>query len=135
MTTTPQDPNHAKLKAARAEIEAILKKHDIAGHVALHAPGWAEVFWTLWPSYSILRGDFPAIRITSVAGDYGNDQARMASDRANTAQMVNSIGVALAQSGMQWLELDNVLTQKLGATHVDMGHLPDPSRLNTGGMH
>ncbi len=55
--------------------------------------------------------------------------------KANTAQMVNSIGVALAQSGMQWLELDNVLTQKLGATHVDMGHLPDPSRLNTGGMH
>ena len=101
----------------------------------MHAPGWAEVFWTLWPSYSILRGDFPAIRITSVAGAYANDHARMASDRANTAQMVNSIGFALAQSGMQWLVLSKVLTQKLGATHVDMGHLPDPSRLNTGGMH
>lgn len=135
MTTTPQDPNHAKLKAARAEIEAILKKHDIAGHCVLHAPGWCEDFWSLWPSYSVLQGDFPLIRLKSVAATYGGDTQRMTADRANTAQMVHGIGTSLAQSGLQWLELANVLNNKLGATHVDMGHLPDPSRLNTGGMH
>ena len=51
-----------------------------------------------------------------MAGDYANDHACMASDRANTAQMVNSIGVALAQvacSGWSWT---TILTQKLGAT-------------------
>ena len=106
----PPRPQPRQAQGRRAEIEAILK-NDIAGPCGPRASGWAEVFWNLWPSYSILRGDFPAIRITSVAGDYANDHARMASDRANTAQMVTSIGVALAQCGMQWLELDNVLTR------------------------
>lgn len=31
-------PDQARLKVARAEIEAIIQKHDLAGAVVLHTP-------------------------------------------------------------------------------------------------
>jgi hypothetical protein len=126
------DPVQKKLKTARAEIEAVLKRHDVAGFVTLHAPGWAEEFWNIWPSYSILIGDFPAIRIKSKAADYGGDTAKQRADQANTAQMIHSLAVAMGGCGMQFLELANDLNAKLGAEHVDKGFFPDPSKSNPG---
>ena len=41
-----------KLKVAAEEIKEILRKHDIAASVALHAPGHGEYFVHLNPSYS-----------------------------------------------------------------------------------
>jgi hypothetical protein len=128
----PVDPNHAKLKAARSEIEAVLKRHDIAGFVALHSPGWGETFWNIWPSYSILIGDFPAIRIKSKLADYGGDAARQITDQAQTAEMVHSIADATCNCGLQFAALDEVLTDKLGVEHVDKGFIPDPSKFNPG---
>lgn len=126
------DPTQKKLKAARAEIEAVLKKHDIAGFVSLQAPGWGETFWNLWPSYSILVGDFPAIRIKSKAADYGGDTTRQLADQANTAQMVHELGVSMAQCGMQFLQLASIVDAKLGAEHTPAEFHPDPSKLNPG---
>jgi hypothetical protein len=126
------DPAQKKLKKARAEIEAVLKRHDIAGFVTLHAPGWGEDFWNIWPSYSILIGDFPAIRIKSKATDYGGDTVKQRADQANTAQMVHHIATSMGGCAMQFLELANVLNARLGAEHVDKGFTPDPSKLNPG---
>ncbi|HSV48402.1 MAG TPA: hypothetical protein VLJ58_21615 [Ramlibacter sp.] len=126
------DRTQKKLKKARAEIEAVLKKHNIAGFVSLHAPGWGEVFWNIWPSYSVLVGDFPSIRIKSKAADYGGDTARQRADQANTAQMVHELATATGGCAMQFLELADILNQKLGAEHVDKGFIPDPSKMNPG---
>ena len=41
-----------KLKNAMAEIKAILEKHDIAGAIVLHEPGFGEHLIRLDPSYS-----------------------------------------------------------------------------------
>lgn len=132
MSGAPRPPMQKKLKDARAEIEAVLKKHDIAGFVSLHAPGFGEVFYTMWPSYSVLVGDYPSIRIKSKAVDYGGDVVRQREDQANTASMAHHLGVSLSQFGMQFLDLSTALSQALGAEHVDQGFEPEPSKMNPG---
>jgi hypothetical protein len=125
------DHMQKKLKQARAEIEAVLKKHDIAGFVSLHAPDWGEDFWNIWPSYSILIGDFPAIRIKSKAADYPSLYKQRA-DQQHTAQMIHSIATSMGGCAMQFLDLANLLNTKLGAEHSDNGFMPDPSKHNPG---
>jgi hypothetical protein len=124
--------NQKKLKAARAEIEAVLKRHDIAGFVTLHAPGWGETFWNIWPSHSILAGDFPAIRIKSKLADHGGDSAKQRESQAQTAQMIHSIATSMGGCAMQFLDLADILNSKLGAEHVDKAFMPDPSKSNPG---
>lgn len=131
-TTRGMDPMRAKLKQARAEIEAVLKKHDIAGFVSLHAPGWGETFWNIWPSYSILIGDFPAIRFKSKLADYKGDSALQLQHQAHTAEMVHALGMSVGQCGFQFMELDQVVTAAVKAQHNDGAHIPEPSKLNPG---
>jgi hypothetical protein len=96
----------AKLIQARAEIEAILTKHDIAGHVILHnAPGESEIFLRLTPSYSKLR-EIPAgshgvtFRLVSDTADYGGDTVAQARDLAATANMVRSFADLLVTAAL-----------------------------------
>lgn len=126
------DPMQQKLKAARAEIEDVLKKHDIGGFITLHAPGWNETFWNIWPSYSILVGDLPAIRVKSSLADYNGDAAKQRADQENTAGMVHALATSMAGCGMQFLQLADALNTKLGAEHQDLGFTPHPSRFNPG---
>ncbi len=134
--TTPMDPGQKRLKDARAEIEAVLKRHDIAGFVTLAGPGsnaaWGEVFWNIWPSRSILVGDFPEIRVKSKLADYGGDVAKQRADQELTAGMIRHLAVSMGGCGMQFLELSQVLDQKLGAVHEDKGFFPEPSKSNPG---
>jgi hypothetical protein len=125
-------PNQAKLKQARKEIEAVFKKYDIAGFAALHAPGWGEQFWNIWPSYSILIGDFPAIRIRSKLSGYGGNVKAQVKDQEDTAGMMKALSQSTAEAAIQFLELSRVLDAKLGAEHTDKGFIPDPSKHNPG---
>lgn len=126
------DAAQKKMKDARAEIEAVLKKHDIAGFVTLHAGGsWGEVFWNMWPSWSIVVGDFPAIRLKSKAADYPSlIEQRHAQEQ--TAQMLNHLAMSMGACSVQFLELSQVVDGVLEATHVDKGFTPDPSKSNPG---
>ena len=121
-----------KLKQARAEIEAILKRHDIAGFVTLHTHGWGEVFWNIWPSYSCLIGDFPSIRVKSKVADYAGDTARQLQDQASTAQMIHILATEMSGSGLQFLQLANLLDIAFDATHDERGFIPDASKSNPG---
>jgi len=125
------DKAQKKLKKAREEIEAVLKKHNIAGFVSLHAaPGWGEVFWDIWPSYSILSGDFPTISLKSKLASYGGNAELQRRDQEQTAQMVHHLATSMGQCAMQFLELSQVLDVKLGAEHSDKGFFPDASKSN-----
>lgn len=119
------------LKAARAKIEAIFKEHDIAGYVTLHGPGYGEVFWSLWPSYSIIVGDFPTIRIKSLRKDYPSDEAQGEHIRL-TVEMVHHLATTMGGNGMAFLELATFLDAEFGATHSDKEFEPDPGKLNPG---
>ena len=133
MNTKPKlHPTQHKLKNPRAEIEAVLKKHDIAGFVTLHAPGWGETFWNIWPSYSVLIGDFPAIRIRSKASDYAANPGKRVQDQENTAGMLHTLSTSMGGCGLQFLELSQAVDGAFGAAHTDQGFQPDPSRFNPG---
>lgn len=125
MTDSPMPLNQAKLKVAREEILSVLKKHDIAGFCVLHSPGWAEVFWDMWPSYSILQGDFPSVRFKSKRSDYPSADAQLY-DQANTAQMLRALGENAAGPILQFVELSKHADLTLGATHEDLGFQHDP---------
>lgn len=110
----------AQIKEARAKIEAILKEMDIGGFVSLHTPGMGEVFWNLWPSYSILKGDFPRIRIVSKASDYsGRHPSQQMSDMANTAQMVKHIAHSLGGCAPQFQQISQAVDKAVGAKHSE----------------
>lgn len=49
------DMSDPKLKVAMAEIAAIIKKHDIAGHVSLVSPTNSEFRFELEPSWSCIK--------------------------------------------------------------------------------
>lgn len=69
-------PDQARLKVARAEIEAIIQKHDLAGAVVLHTPGMAEWFYQVNPSYSCPHIDEQAgtVRMKSLLAEHGGDR-------------------------------------------------------------
>jgi hypothetical protein len=122
-------PEQQKLKLARAEIEAVLLKYDIAGFATLHGGGgWGEVFWNIWPSYSVLIGDFPAIRIRSKAADYAANPGKQITDQAQTAQMAHHLGMSMGECAVQFIELATVLNKAVGAEHEDLGFVHDPSK-------
>lgn len=113
----------AKLIAARAEIEDILQRHDVAAHVVLHnAPGNSEVFMRLTPRYSRLvpmgsERDGLEYRLLSKLADYNGDAKAQARDLAATANMVHSIAMALGQDAMAMLQLSDFVSSSTGATH------------------
>lgn len=79
-------PDQRKLKVARAEIEAVMKKHDLAGAVVLHTPGMLETFWEITPSYSCCWVDVEqqAFRMRAKLADYKDAAAHRHDVNAST---------------------------------------------------
>lgn len=127
-----KDPMRLKLKEARTEIEAVLKKHDIGGFVTLHAPGFSEVFWNIWPSYSILKGDFPSIRMVSKLTDYGGDTHKQQQSQQATCNMIHHLSMSMGQCSMQFLELASMMDAKFGSEHTGEEFEPARSPLEPG---
>jgi len=122
------DPMRMKLKKVRAEMEKLMKDNDVAGFFVLHAPGWSEVFWDMWPSYSVIMGDFPAVRIRSKKEDYPDTEegkAKMTYNRENTSQMIHSLGTTMGGCAIQFLDLAKVVDKAFGSEHKDLGFIPD----------
>lgn len=79
-----------KLKKAKQEIEAILKKYDIGALAVLHTPGFGETIWHLTPSYSAIEisPDHSAILLKKNAAHYGGDKDKRNLAVTNTINMV-----------------------------------------------
>lgn len=83
-----------KLKSATEEIKDILRKHDLAGSVALHSPGHGEYFIHLNPSYSCAyRYEDESIRFYSKLKDYKSveDQLQKQADTSNMLRILADI--------------------------------------------
>lgn len=114
-----------QLLAARAEIEAILVKRNIAGHVVLHAPGFIEMFAFYEPSYSKIKqvrindNEF-AMHIRSKLEDYNGDTAAQQRDLEATAGMVRGIGEALAMDAIVLVNYAGQIDAQLDARHTGL---------------
>jgi|SRR5215510_5693282 len=130
-TNDPNDPNRRRLKKAKEEILAVLKKYDCAGYVVLHRPNWNEVFWDIKPSYSILLGEFPTIRIRSkLQEDHGGDKDKQRFAQEQTCQMIHGMAKLMGNHAMMFLELNAVLTAKFKPEHSEDDYIPDPPPLD-----
>lgn len=115
-----------KLLAARAEIEAVCKKHDIAAHVILHMPGFFENFGYYTPSYSVLipvydkDGFTTALHVRSHSADYKGDTAKRQEHLTATANFLNGVGILLAQDAISLLEVSKAVDSLINATHTDL---------------
>jgi len=126
-------PDQQRLKTARLEIEAVLKKHDLAGVAVLHTPGMSEFFYDIRPSYSVCWIDesVPMVRIKSkVERDHGGDIAQQKHDQAATANMVASIADNLVHSARMFMDVQQVVDRALRAEHTQSVFVPDPRQAN-----
>ena len=121
-------PDQARLKQARIEIEAVLKKHDLAGAVVLHTPGMTEWFYDIRPSYSCVSVDEAAqrVHIRSKLADYGGDAQAQLHDQAATANMLQGLAHDLAQGGLMFVEVSRYVSKVTNATHTPAVRVADP---------
>jgi hypothetical protein len=121
-------PDQPRLKIARAEIEAVLQKHDLAGAVVLHTPGMAEFFYRITPSYSCVWIDesVPMLRMKSKLADYGGDRDAQVRDQAATANMAASLAGELRHAAEMFGGVDRIVSTAARAEHTEPEFVPDP---------
>jgi hypothetical protein len=122
-------PDQARLKLARLEIEAVLKKHDLAGIVLLHTPGMTEFFYDIRPSYSCcwIDQDAQLLRLKSKQADYGGDLVRMTHDRVATANMTAGFAEDLTEVAQMFAGIDSIVRAACDATHTPREFVRDQS--------
>jgi hypothetical protein len=110
----------AKLKKASAEIQAILKKHDIAGVIELFEPGFFEYAMKLNPSWSVVDiNEKGQLKINPPIEVVGNPNA----SKKRIADTVNMLANLRLYSG----KLAMTLTQAEMATRGQFGvQVPKP---------
>jgi len=123
-------PDQARLKVARTEIEAVLKKYDLAGVVVLHTPGMSEFFHDIRPTYSCAWIDEAAsmVRVKSLGADYGGDREAQVRDQAATANMAAALADNLTSAAGMFDEVQRVIDSLVQAEHTPRGFVPDPSK-------
>lgn len=110
-----------KLKAAMEEIKAILKKHDIAGFVVIHTPGFSEYLNEVSPSYSCAKIEESQIRFKVKASEVGGPER--AREIANeTFNMITHFADMTAQHAMMYIAAKDMLKTKLGGEQFPGEH-------------
>ena len=122
-------PDQARLKVARTEIEAILRKHDLAGVVVLHTPGMTEFFYDVQPSYSCacIDEEHHAVRIKSVGADYGGDRQAQRHDLSATSNLFFAVASDLNDAAGMFAEIAGAVDLLTNAKHTAAVHVPDPT--------
>lgn len=138
MNTTPAEqppkrrysidaPDQQRLKLARVEIEAVLRKHDLGGAVVLHTPGMTEFFYDIQPSYSCAWIDesVPCVRVKSRQTDYGGDKEAQRHDQAATANLMHGLATDLMRAGKMFGGVAQVVDRAVGAEHTKVEFVRD----------
>lgn len=113
----------ATLKEARAEIEAVLRRHDIVGHFVLCAPGFAEVSLVLGASWSKLQLEATpdggaGIRLRSKAEEYGGDKERQRRELEASVGVPGIMWPLLASAALAMQEVSEQFDAATGAEHT-----------------
>lgn len=102
-------PYSPKLKMAMTEIKAILRKHDIAGHITLHTPGFCEYYNRIDPSYSCAFFLNNEIRFRSRLKDHNGNEEKQKAEITNTINMVDVLSGSLGQNSLNFFRAMEVL--------------------------
>ena len=103
-----------KLKKAMEEIKAVLKKHDIAGSIVLHSPGFSEYLNHIDTSYSCATLESGGIRVRS--------KGRPKQHLADTVNMVTHFSETSGRVAMQFFELKALLEKHIDIDETDGSH-------------
>jgi hypothetical protein len=110
-----------KLLRARAEVNAILAKYDIAGFVVMHAaPNASEVICHLEPSYSVVKILKGQAVIRSKLEDYNGDKEAQRRDLTASVNMASSLFELTAHTAMMLGNLSKTLDKLTHAGHTEM---------------
>lgn len=107
-----------KLKIAAKEIEEILAKHDIAGMIVLHTPGYGEFILNINTSYSCawIQGD--ALRMRAKKAEFATlaEWKQKVSDTSNMLNLLSDIGGRIT---MNLISASEMIDKAVGAEHQD----------------
>ena len=118
--TTPAGAAPSKrLQAIVEELNAVFKKHNIAGFVALHEPGAVEFKHYLTPTYSCVKLDMDTgeARIRARLQDHGGDVEKLQQIKSDTANMLHMLSYIAGHEGMNLITLSEHMDKLTGAEH------------------
>ena len=119
-----------KLKVVAEEIKDILKKHDVAGAIALHLPGHGEHFIHINTNYSCAYiYEDNSIHIYSKKEDYSSIQEQ-GEKQAKTANMFKILTDLTARNFFALETVSNTLDKTLNATHSEEVYTSNKSKEN-----
>lgn len=110
-----------KLKTAMEEIKAILKKHDIAGIVCLHTPGFQEYLNKLDPSYSALTLQEDRFQIKGHSKHYFGNKELRDQKLAETRNMVDHFSKFAGIEFMMFDQIEKQMDATWGKWDTDEG--------------
>jgi len=124
-----------KLKKAKAEIEAVLVKYDIAGAVVLHSPGFGEHFMKINPSYSCAFFDnSPGVTGIRVRARIQEDFQGVASKRhkamEDTANMFDIFCDLVGKQALNCMDTMDMLRKHLDITTTRGRHTGNEEQNN-----
>jgi hypothetical protein len=104
-----------KLKMAMEEIKAVLSKHDIAGMIILHTPGFVEYLNKINPSYSILKiKDGEGFAFNAHSKHFGGDKEKRDKAAADTRNMIELFEEFSGKQFMMYNEIAKKVDEKFG---------------------
>lgn len=119
-----------KLKVVAEEIKDILKKHDVAGAIALHLPGYGEHFIHINTSYSCAYiYEDNSIHIYSKKEDYSSIQEQ-GEKQAKTANMFKILTEVTARNFSVLEKVSDTLDKAVNAVHSREIYTPNKSKEN-----
>jgi hypothetical protein len=110
-----------KLKKAIEEIKEVLNKHDIAGFVILHTPGFSEYLNHVTTSYSCAQVTPEGVRLRLKGSEVGKEKAQQLA--LDTFNMIVHFAKHLAANAMFYMDTEENLRQRWGGEDLDgSGH-------------
>ena len=105
------------------EIKAILNKHNIAGMIVIHTPGFSEYLLKIDPSYSCAKIEGDHIRVkANLVKDFSGDKKAFEFKAASTSNMFNLLSNTSADISKSLIEISKAVDKKLDAEHFGDGH-------------
>lgn len=119
-----------KLKVAMEEIKAVLEKHDIAGAVILHTPGYGEHLLKLGTSYSCCKIEGGTCRIKATKEDYGSSKLRdqALTDTSNMLEIMSRL--AFETFTLPLMHMSEKLDKVIDVKHDDKGYTSHETQNN-----